>query len=137
MSEPGEPQPGAQPGVLESVRLIDRLAVSIPDAARLISFSETYFRRSILPTLPVLYSSRPRILVRDLMKWVEAHVTQPVAPRTRAFGPTPAPPPQPRPAVLRPHPQTPEDKSRAERQAQRVAAHIARRAAVEEAAKKR
>jgi hypothetical protein len=53
------------------------IAVSIPDAAKLLGFGETYFRSRVLPDLTVLHGSRPRVLVADIERWAEDHKTPP------------------------------------------------------------
>jgi hypothetical protein len=49
------------------------IAVSIPAAARLLGFSENHFRDRVLPDLPVIRGSRPRVLVADVQAWAEEH----------------------------------------------------------------
>jgi hypothetical protein len=59
--------------------------VSIPDAAEMLGFSETYFRNNVLPSLPRIPGTRPRILVADLEAWAEDHKHMPELPKTRVF----------------------------------------------------
>jgi hypothetical protein len=62
-----------------------RLALSIPEAAASLGFSETHFRAEILPDLPVLRGTRPRILVHDLEAWAERRKEVPKPPQPRRF----------------------------------------------------
>jgi hypothetical protein len=57
-----------------------RIALSIPEAAATLGFSESYFRAEILPHLPVIPGTRPRVLVSDLEIWAEERKVQPTAP---------------------------------------------------------
>jgi hypothetical protein len=57
-----------------------RIALRIPEAAAALGFGETYFRREILPQLPTVRGSDPRVLVSDLQAWAEEHRAPPTAP---------------------------------------------------------
>jgi len=56
---------------------LPRLAVSIGEAASMLGFSENHFRARVLPALPVIRGTRPRIAVSDLERWIEEHRTAP------------------------------------------------------------
>lgn len=47
------------------------VAVSIPEAARLLSMSENHFRQRVLPDLRAVGGARPRIAVADLHAWAD------------------------------------------------------------------
>ena len=47
------------------------IAVSIPEAARMLGYSENHFRARVLPDLRVIGGTRPRILVADLRAWAD------------------------------------------------------------------
>lgn len=49
------------------------VAVSIPEAARMLGFSENHFRQRVLPDLGKIRGTRPRILVADVEEWAAAH----------------------------------------------------------------
>jgi hypothetical protein len=74
------PQPDLAAIVAEAVArtlaarpLFKTIAVSIGDAARLLGFSENHFRSRVLPDLPVIRGSRPRVLVADIERWADEH----------------------------------------------------------------
>lgn len=49
------------------------LAVSIPEAAKLLGYRETYFRANVLPALRIVPGTRPKVPVAELERWLNEH----------------------------------------------------------------